>query len=552
MSSPMVTSGFQTAGAYTTMPSTAAPVTMAPSVQYTSMPSMQASMPMASSRAVTTTMPSMSIAAPSTYSMPMATTVAAPTQYMQAPTMMATQQYQTVTSAPQYQQPQMVTSMPMMGTQYMTSAPRVMQSQVFQQAPVMETFSVGRNLLLGGNVISERVVSYEELMSSDRLRIEEAVVAPMIVEKVLMEQPVQQYIETFVQPDGTMQEVLVEQPVQYVQDIVQPDGSIQQVLVDQPVEQQQQGGPIEGLLNQAFVFIKPHANTEITQNTVRDMLQNYGIAVTAEGDLTADIIDERKLIDQHYYSIASKATMLKPDQLNVDDAKFQAAFGIPWEAALPNAFNAMDAMEALQSNVDEITQLWGAAKENKKLVKLGGGFYCGLLEKPGFEPLYTFNAFFMNMRQDFVAPGASIHWFTVEWDEKAIPWADFRGQVLGPTDPADAPANSVRGMVFANWQELGLASCPNTGNNGVHASASPLEALYERMNWLGVPCEEDLFGNFLLAQCQVPPEFVDHCAVDPQVNLPDGKTGSVWDYLEDSDASACVDNFVNLVNMNMG
>jgi len=366
----------------------------------------------------------------------------------------------------------------------------------------------------------------------------------------LMQQPVQQVVETLVQPDGSMREVLVEQPVQYVQDIVQPDGTIQQVLVDQ--QQPQQGGPIEGLLNQAFVFIKPHACTEITINTVRDMLQNYGIAVTGEGDITSDIIDERKLIDQHYYSIASKATMLKPDQLNVDDAKFQAAFGIPWEAALPNAYNAMDAMEVLQCNVEEITQIWGAAKAAGKLVKLGGGFYCGLLEKEGFQPLYTFNAFFMNMRQDFVAPGACIHWFTVEWDEKAIPWADFRGQVLGPTDPADAPANSIRGMVLANWQELGLGFCPNTGNNGVHASASPLEALYERMNWLGVPCEEDLFGNFLLAQCQVPPEFVDHCAVDPQVNLPDGKTGSVWDYLEDSDASACVDNFVNLVNINMG
>jgi len=434
--------------------------------------------------------------------------------------------------------------------------------------PVME-----RNLLLAGNVVSERVVSYEELLTTGVLRVESEVVVqqPVFVEQVV--QSVQQFVEQIVQPDGTVQQVLVQQPVQYVQEVlveqpvqyveevlveqplqyveevVQPDGMVQQVLVDQPVEQA--AGPIEGLLNQAFVYIKPHAVTDITINTVRDMLESNGIVVTLEGDLTSDIIDERKLIDQHYYSIASKATMLTPDQLPVDDAKFQACFGIPWEAALPTAYNAMDAMQALESNVDEITQLWAAAKENGKLVKLGGGFYCGLMEKPGYTPIYTFNAFFMNMRNDYVAPGASIHWFAVEWDEKAIPWADFRGLVLGPTDPATAPTNSIRGMILANWQELGLASQPNVGNNGVHASASPLEALYERMNWLGMPCNEDAFGNFLL-QCQVPPEFIDHCAVDPQVNLPDGSTGSVWDFLEDSDASACVDKFVNLVNVNMG
>merc|ERR1740117_1546287 len=102
----------------------------------------------------------------------------------------------------------------------------------------------------------------------------------------------------------------------------------------------------------------------------------------------------------------------------------------------------MDAMEVLGSNVDEISQLWAQAKDNGKLVKLGGGFYCGLLEKEGFQPIYVFNAFFMSMRNDYVAPGAAIFWFTVEWDDAALAWADFRGKVLGPTDPNNAPADS--------------------------------------------------------------------------------------------------------------
>ena len=33
--------------------------------------------------------------------------------------------------------------------------------------------------------------------------------------------------------------------------------------------------------------------------------------------MPTQVIDEKKLIDQHYYAIASKATILKPEQLNV-------------------------------------------------------------------------------------------------------------------------------------------------------------------------------------------------------------------------------------------
>ena len=38
-------------------------------------------------------------------------------------------------------------------------------------------------------------------------------------------------------------------------------------------------------------------------------------------------------------------------------------------------------------------------------------------------------------------------------------WADFRGKLLGPTDPAAAPAGSLREQVYSKWEDLGrLAS----------------------------------------------------------------------------------------------
>jgi hypothetical protein len=44
--------------------------------------------------------------------------------------------------------------------------------------------------------------------------------------------------------------------------------------------------------------------------------------------------------------------------------------------------------------------------------------------------------------------------------------------------------------IYKGWEGLGLDYKPNVGDNGVHASASPFEALAERMNWLKVEPEK--------------------------------------------------------------
>merc|ERR1719436_2105405 len=122
------------------------------------------------------------------------------------------------------------------------------------------------------------------------------------------------------------------------------------------------------------------------------------------------------------------------------------------------------------------------------------------------------------MRDKYVAPGKSIHWFTVEWNSDDLSWEDFRGKVLGPTDPSTAPADSVRGTVYANWESLGLSAQPDTGDNGVHASASPFEGLSERLNWLGADLASDPFGSQLLS-AGIPASTIKAWGVDPQVAI---------------------------------
>lgn len=200
------------------------------------------------------------------------------------------------------------------------------------------------------------------------------------------------------------------------------------------------------LKNSAFVFVKPHANTEATQKMVRDKLLEHGIEILSESDIDGRTIDEKKLIDQHYYAIASKATILTADEIPVPADKFEQSFGEKWSEVLKEgrAANAMEACKKFGCTAEELDAAWQAAK----VVKFGGGFYCGLVSVEGQSPLYVFNAFFMVMRSKFVGEDMSIHCYEVQWDPKDLSWSSFRGKLLGPTDPNECPEGSIRKAIL--------------------------------------------------------------------------------------------------------
>merc|ERR1719199_803709 len=124
----------------------------------------------------------------------------------------------------------------------------------------------------------------------------------------------------------------------------------------------------------------------------------------------------------------------------------------------------------------------------------------------------------MGMRSAFTKPGTCIYYFETEFPSATLSWGDFRGKVLGGTDPKTAEAGSLRNTIYQDWTSLGLSSVPNTGDNGVHASASPFEALSERSNWLKTPISEDFYGRGLLA-AGIPEATIAHWCNDPQVTF---------------------------------
>ena len=203
--------------------------------------------------------------------------------------------------------------------------------------------------------------------------------------------------------------------------------------------------------------------------------------------------------------------------------------------------NATDACKKLEVNSEELEVLWRACEPAGKVVKFGGGFYCGLLQKEGCEPIYSFNCFFTAMRNKFCGPDNSIFYYNVEWPgEGHMDWIDFRGKFIGPTNPATADPSSLRGHIAANWEALGLKGECSMGDNGVHASASPLEGLSEKMNWLAKGVTDESFGNALL-KFGIDEATIKKWNVDCRVARPDGTEGSIFDTLEDKNVGECVE-----------
>merc|ERR1711916_2913 len=104
-------------------------------------------------------------------------------------------------------------------------------------------------------------------------------------------------------------------------------------------------------------------------------------------------------------------------------AKFQEEFGESWETVKSEdrVFNAMDACEKFECDATALEIAWRAAK----VVKFGGGYYCGLVTVGDKSPLYVFNAFFMNMRNNFV--GRTTPFIIIPLNGKAVTW---RGKIL--------------------------------------------------------------------------------------------------------------------------
>ena len=297
-------------------------------------------------------------------------------------------------------------------------------------------------------------------------------------------------------------------------------------------------------MNTAFVFVKPHAVNDKVVGLAKDYLEGKGCRISREGVLTADVIRERGIIDDHYAALAANAVKLKPSELQVSDKNkdaFKEAFGKEWAAAASDGATVLNLSDFRAKfpamSVLEIEKRWRAGKT----VKLAPGTYVSLLDEEG---VMVVNGFYGSMREKFVAPGVEVAWMVAEFDEKDIPWSKFRTDIIGATDPTAAAEGSLRRKIMEEWQALGLAFQPSTADNSVHASAGPVEGMRERSIWLSTAVEDDSFGKQMLA-AGVSPELISKLCANAVIQVGD-KTGPAFDVFEEYDSSAALTDILQL------
>jgi nucleoside diphosphate kinase len=173
-------------------------------------------------------------------------------------------------------------------------------------------------------------------------------------------------------------------------------------------------------MNRAFVFLKPNAIVPQAITRVKTKLSQVGIEVVEEGSVDAIEIDHNEFLDNHYGAIAAKAMNFNANTFNVSEsgaASFSMVFGAKFEDEVKkgNVVSAKIACSKLGISQIELGEKWNSLKFGESIAKLGGGFYCGLV-----DGVFVINGFYMAMRALYVTPPASIVWMCVEWPESQL------------------------------------------------------------------------------------------------------------------------------------
>ena len=287
------------------------------------------------------------------------------------------------------------------------------------------------------------------------------------------------------------------------------------------------------MFNRALIFIKPQAVRPRAVEFIKKFLVQRGIRFANSGTILSEEIENRNIIDRHYFAISRSATVVPGSEYPFspeEEAAFQTGYG----KSLAQIRDAGQLLNATEGSVrlgnissGELNRLWRAGKE----VKLGSGLYVSRIDKP---EIYILNGFYPSMKELFTAPGLEVVWFDSIFDPGILSWYDFRHKVIGATDPEKAAPQSLRRRLLEDYRSLGLDEAPSTSKNGVHASAGPIEGLRERMVWLGEESAEDPLGQ-ALAEKGIGAKELNRILGNGSLHF-NGKTGPAFDRTEDTDA----------------
>ena len=183
----------------------------------------------------------------------------------------------------------------------------------------------------------------------------------------------------------------------------------------------------------------------------------------------------------------------------------------------------------------------------KKSKRVRGGFYVADYEADG-EKFVLVNAFHPVQLLHFTEPSHRIVLLLIHSDTD---WATLRGDLIGATNPENAAAGSIRGMLFADPAKYGFESV-GSGNNGVHLSAGPFEGMAEIINFLGNLFDLDVSAEppLLLQKLQaagLSQAQALKATENPTIEV-DGKSSDLYGATEDINTGEAVEFYASRAN----
>lgn len=291
--------------------------------------------------------------------------------------------------------------------------------------------------------------------------------------------------------------------------------------------------------NQAVVIVKPHAHNKDTDRFVQSYLTSKNIAILDKIAISGADFSSRNLFKRQYCHIIRHAEA-DPASLHLHteaEVLFRETFGLEWSDAVAQGklASAFGAVARLRMSHQELFDAWNQASA---LTLAPSVQVARIVGKQGHD-CFVINGFVPHW-QDTFSDCPEVLVFVVEFGKSHLSWKQFRSDIIGSTDPRQAYPGSIRAQLLEHWREVGLTKQPDTLNNCIHASAGPLEALRERMLWVGAELSGDPLARNLLASGIPRPmleAWLDNADVE---NWPVGsretRTGPLFDCTADCDS----------------
>jgi nucleoside diphosphate kinase len=225
--------------------------------------------------------------------------------------------------------------------------------------------------------------------------------------------------------------------------------------------------------NHFVLFLKPEVldladgvKVEAILDLVIAALRKNAVKVGAVRVLNGPYLGRYRIMEEHY-GVINRASRLGEAALSEPTRKKLAA-------ECPDADRVLGAHEFLKEYPDVSAFALNIMADTIKTKKISSGKYYAMLNVAG-EHVVVLNPFHPQQVLHYTTPGNTIVVLECATDTD---WKVLRQEMTGSTDPTRASPGSIRGMLLARKEKLGLHDVA-TATNGAHCSAGPLEAMLE-------------------------------------------------------------------------